>query len=154
MAKYVHRQRLARQLSKPLNAIYPRAVLETIATKLPTTDRELRELRGVGPQNIKYAPEVLSITRRYSSTARPTGPPAPIVEPDSIKGQQQLSAEQQRVLRRVVAGGNTFITGSAGTGKSFLLREIIEELKKKHGDKAIGITGSTGNVDCHSACLG
>ncbi|KAH8923286.1 hypothetical protein BT69DRAFT_1219210 [Atractiella rhizophila] len=35
-----------------------------------------------------------------------------------------------------------------GTGKSLLLREIIFNLKKKHGDK-VAITGTTGMAACN-----
>ena len=56
-----------------------------------------------------------------------------------------LSKEQMRVLDIVKQGFSVFFTGSAGTGKSFLLRRIIgkrkvsfaivneESLKSKHG---------------------
>lgn len=39
-----------------------------------------------------------------------------------------LSAEQTRVLEMVKAGENVFFTGSAGTGKSYLLKRIISSL--------------------------
>ncbi|KAJ7163788.1 PIF1-like helicase-domain-containing protein [Mycena crocata] len=58
-----------------------------------------------------------------------------------------LNAEQTVILRQVVdEGKNIFFTGSAGTGKSLLLRAIIKALKKKHAKTpdAISITASTG----------
>lgn len=58
-----------------------------------------------------------------------------------------LSDEQQRVLRMVVRDEkNIFFTGSAGTGKSLLLREIIEALKKKYAKnpESLAICASTG----------
>ncbi|KAJ6476576.1 hypothetical protein DFH09DRAFT_865533, partial [Mycena vulgaris] len=57
-----------------------------------------------------------------------------------------LSDEQKRVLRLVENGLSLFYTGSAGTGKSVLLREIIKVLKMRHGkaDGAMAITASTG----------
>ena len=36
-----------------------------------------------------------------------------------------LTTEQKRVLREVLDGRSVFFTGSAGTGKSFLLKRII-----------------------------
>ena len=59
-----------------------------------------------------------------------------------------LSNEQQTVLDLVLSQGESvFFTGPAGTGKSFLLRKIIEGLKIKYlGDThgCIAVTASTG----------
>ena len=41
-----------------------------------------------------------------------------------------LTAEQNQVLEYVKAGKNVFFTGCAGTGKSVLLRYIIEYLRR------------------------
>ncbi|GAA5871155.1 hypothetical protein JCM3774_006807 [Rhodotorula dairenensis] len=69
-----------------------------------------------------------------------------------IKQKVVLSPEQQVVLRRVVEEGKSvFFTGSAGTGKSVLLREIISSLKRKYrgsGD-AVAVTASTGMAACN-----
>ncbi|KAJ7698978.1 hypothetical protein B0H17DRAFT_926912 [Mycena rosella] len=57
-----------------------------------------------------------------------------------------LSEEQKQILKLVQDGHSLFYTGSAGTGKSVLLREIIKAMKKKHSkaDDAVAITASTG----------
>ncbi|KAG2345305.1 hypothetical protein BDR05DRAFT_130881 [Suillus weaverae] len=64
--------------------------------------------------------------------------PPPLPPPPAIK----LSEEQQRVLRLVESGKNIFFTGPAGTGKSVLLRAIIDLLRRKFG--GIAITAPTG----------
>ncbi|KAJ7102320.1 P-loop containing nucleoside triphosphate hydrolase protein [Mycena belliarum] len=53
-----------------------------------------------------------------------------------------LSDEQRDVLRRIIQGKSTFFSGSAGTGKSVLLREIINQLGG--ASQRLGITASTG----------
>ncbi|TGZ55744.1 ATP-dependent DNA helicase PIF1 [Temnothorax longispinosus] len=40
----------------------------------------------------------------------------------------ELTEEQTRILNAVLSGKNVFFTGSAGTGKSYLLRKIISAL--------------------------
>ena len=40
-------------------------------------------------------------------------------------------------------GHNLFLTGSAGTGKSFVLRQVIAQLRVRHG-AGVHVTASTG----------
>ena len=44
-----------------------------------------------------------------------------------------LDDDQRRVLRLVEARRNVFFTGSAGTGKSFMIDRIVESLKVRYG---------------------
>ncbi|SCZ87336.1 BZ3500_MvSof-1268-A1-R1_Chr2-2g04802 [Microbotryum saponariae] len=69
-----------------------------------------------------------------------------------IKQKILLSPEQQIVHKLVVdEGKSVFFTGSAGTGKSVLLREIIASLKRKYvsTQDAVAITASTGMAACN-----
>ncbi|KAG8855514.1 hypothetical protein FRB96_007018 [Tulasnella sp. 330] len=69
----------------------------------------------------------------------------------SIRSQVVLSKQQQYVLKQVMEGKNVFFTGSAGTGKSVLLREIIANLRKKNSRSpdSIAVTASTGIAACN-----
>jgi ATP-dependent DNA helicase PIF1 len=70
----------------------------------------------------------------------------------NIRQKVILSSEQRNVLNMVVdQGRSVFFTGSAGTGKSVLLREIIRALKKKWAGKgdAVAVTASTGIAACN-----
>ncbi|XP_058273888.1 ATP-dependent DNA helicase PIF1 isoform X2 [Hemibagrus wyckioides] len=58
---------------------------------------------------------------------------------------QKLSKEQMAVLNAVLSGKNVFFTGSAGTGKSFLLKRIVGSLPPK----STYATASTGVAACH-----
>ncbi|KAF1983130.1 hypothetical protein K402DRAFT_294663, partial [Aulographum hederae CBS 113979] len=63
-----------------------------------------------------------------------------------------LSKEQSDVLDLVVEKQKSvFFTGSAGTGKSVLLREIISSLRKKHTREPdrVAVTASTGLAACN-----
>ncbi|KAG8709526.1 DNA helicase [Ceratobasidium sp. 394] len=44
----------------------------------------------------------------------------------------------------VLSGKNVFFTGAAGTGKSVLLRQIIQSLHERDKDRRIAVTASTG----------
>lgn len=63
-----------------------------------------------------------------------------------------LSGEQKAVVEAVVDRGKSiFFTGSAGTGKSVLMREIIKKLriKYKREPDRIAVTASTGLAACN-----
>jgi len=55
-----------------------------------------------------------------------------------------LNSEQQEGAKHILAGNNVFLTGSAGTGKTFLLRFVIQELEKMHGEASVAVTAPTG----------
>ncbi|XP_073050564.1 ATP-dependent DNA helicase pfh1-like [Primulina eburnea] len=56
--------------------------------------------------------------------------------------------EQKKALDAVCNGQSVFITGSAGTGKTFLLQHIIKRLKKLHGKSKVYVTAPTGVAAC------
>ena len=63
-----------------------------------------------------------------------------------------LSDEQRHVLDAVVQlGKSIFFTGSAGTGKSVLMREIIKQLRIKYRREPdrVAVTASTGLAACN-----
>ncbi|KAK7603114.1 hypothetical protein V9T40_003113 [Parthenolecanium corni] len=62
----------------------------------------------------------------------------------SLVSTAKLSGEQQQVLQAATSKGNIFFTGSAGTGKSYLLRIILSALPP---DETVA-TASTGAAAC------
>ena len=60
--------------------------------------------------------------------------------------QMDLTSEQKSVLSLCQQGYNVFLTGQAGTGKTFLLKEIIHHLQVQHGVSQVGITATTGKA--------
>lgn len=66
---------------------------------------------------------------------------------------ENLNEEQQLAARHILdtKGRNAFISGSAGTGKSYLLKHLIEQFRMRHGTAAVAVTAPTGiaaiNVD-------
>ena len=64
-------------------------------------------------------------------------------------GPISLSQEQNYILKLAQEGKSLFYTGSAGTGKSVLLREIIKILRRKYVSvpDAVAVTASTGTFN-------
>lgn len=52
-----------------------------------------------------------------------------------------LSAQQSEILKRIVEGENYFFTGSAGTGKSVLLRAIIKAFREREKEDLANAPG-------------
>lgn len=76
--------------------------------------------------------------------------PPPPSAPTSSQSQIQLSDEQRAIVDYVVhKGNNVFFTGSAGTGKSVVLRLLVNELRRKYGQYNVGVTASTGLAACN-----
>jgi DNA replication protein DnaC len=62
----------------------------------------------------------------------------------------ELSSEQRFLLNQVINNGKSvFFTGSAGTGKSVLLRQLIQELKEVYMPGQVAVTASTGIAACN-----
>lgn len=58
-----------------------------------------------------------------------------------------LSEEQQQVFNKITEEKkNVFFTGCAGTGKSFLIKQIIEYFVTKDGPESLAVTASTGRA--------
>ncbi|THC88894.1 hypothetical protein EYZ11_011663 [Aspergillus tanneri] len=91
--------------------------------------------------------EQKELRRQYKSQKE-----ASVSKPRSKLASLFLSDEQRHVLDAVVQQGKSiFFTGSAGTGKSVLMREIIKKLREKYRREPdrVAVTASTGLAACN-----
>ena len=167
------RRSMADELGLPQYLVYPNTVLEQMSLLLPSSQEEVLAIKGVGSKNVLYAknfleviarhkdmegsqgaaPRVLELpvqpTRYQNKKAKNAAGDSPRAPPTEGILEEDLSEEQLSVARRVLGGECTFITGSAGTGKSYLLRYLIQKLYDLHGVDAVGVTASTGIAALH-----
>lgn len=124
---------------KPTYTVFTNAALEGIYTSLPTTNEELLQVKGIGPKKVEmFGPDILSIVSPYvdgtsNRTASNLQKPNARVTPTPSITMESLTYEQRQAAEIVLGKErkNVFITGSAGTGKSFLLKYLVQELRKQ-----------------------
>ena len=147
-------------------------VLAAVAAARPRSEQALLKIRGIGKHKLDaYGSAILECISEHAPLSptsqaaarggrkggfagwkRKRGPTSVDAEDAAIadgraddeSGAAQLSAEQTRALDAVRAGHSIFLTGSAGTGKSFTLRKVIEVLRRMHGKDHVFVTASTG----------
>ncbi|PIA99718.1 ATP-dependent DNA helicase PIF1 [Cercospora beticola] len=112
-----------------------------------------RQIAGAVLANLRPMPPVVDLTSSSppqhvspaAAQAQPPPPPPPQSEP-------KLCGEQQEVVDAILAGKNVFYTGSAGCGKSTVLKAFVPRLRElgktvriiaPTGKAALDINGST-----------
>lgn len=85
--------------------------------------------------------DLASYFEALAGTVRTDGSQSPQMAPIAL---DQLTPEQRQAAERVLGGESIFLTGAAGTGKSFLLRYCIQELERQHPSGHVAVTASTG----------
>ncbi|XP_077603312.1 ATP-dependent DNA helicase PIF1 [Crocuta crocuta] len=115
-----------------ISPVQPEELLRAAPTRVPHTTR------------VKPPTELRGRSETSASAEAPRWP-LPVKRLSLPPSKPQLSEEQAAVLRIVLKGQSIFFTGSAGTGKSYLLKRILGSLPPT-GTVA---TASTGVAACH-----
>lgn len=150
-------------MKKPLYTVFTNAALDGIYVSLPRSKEELLEVKGIGPKKVDmFGDDILKIVSKYVN-----GDVNDIDEGENVNGGENIRVRvpekidaksltrEQRDAAKIVLGKerqNVFITGSAGTGKSHLLKYLVQELKiqKKNPNnnneelRNVGIAAPTG----------
>ena len=111
---------------KPLHPVTPKSSRAAIGSSLK---RKLDECEEEG---------------KVSSSRGALGQPPPQKKYSMAKSGPPLTSEQQYVVDLVTKGHSVFFTGSAGTGKSFLLKRLVSMLPPE----STFATASTGAAAC------
>ncbi|XP_022823015.1 ATP-dependent DNA helicase PIF1 [Spodoptera litura] len=110
----------------------------------PVTVADIHNAKKKIPKSTLTTPSPPAKKRKNEDSVK--GPaPKKLYSPSPLTNTCSLNPEQQRVLNACLRGKNIFFTGSAGTGKSFLLKRIVTALPP---DVTVA-TASTGVAACH-----
>ena len=139
---------------KPAYTVASNEVLVSIATSRPSTRAQLLSLKGIGAQKADaYGNDILACVAKHPRADGDAADVAgsPTLADDVGKPAEpaaQLSPEQVRAVEAASHGDSIFLTGGAGSGKSFTLKKIIEVLQMVHGKENVFVTASTGIAAC------
>ncbi|MBS94873.1 MAG: hypothetical protein CL799_10575 [Chromatiales bacterium] len=130
---------------------WKRAPAEDDVTSTPA-QKHKKNLWEQSESAVKESKRQLKNQRQPSKAEVETEAPSAVEGPTVVTKAFSLSKEQKHVMDLVVnRGQSVFFTGAAGTGKSVLMRAIIEELKKKYArdPERVAVTASTGLAACN-----
>jgi ATP-dependent DNA helicase PIF1 len=151
-------------LKKPAYTVLTNAALDGIANSLPTSPAELLQIKGIGPKKLElFGDDLLEIVATYTGQGLLQGddhaeeasshkPRKSLLPRPACIPVESLTAEQRRAADRALAmeddntttttssttHNNIFISGAAGTGKSHVLKYILQELQQRQHKGSVG----------------
>jgi len=139
-------------IGKPAYTVFTNASLDEICAFLPTSNDELLDVKGIGKKKVEmFGEDILDIVHQH------VGKGLVRLAPDESQGKQvvprpdpiaieSLTMEQRQAADIALDNENpnsVFISGAAGTGKSHVLKFIIQTLQER-GTKKFGVCAPTG----------
>jgi ATP-dependent DNA helicase PIF1 len=125
---------------------------ESDYTPLPLDNNKSAYPWNVTATAVKDEQKALRKQYKLSTKTEPPKEDAATANPKKKVAPVFLSEEQKKIVSMVVnQNKSVFFTGSAGTGKSVLMREIIRRLREKYKTEAdrVAVTASTGLAACN-----
>lgn len=143
---------------KAAYTVFTNAALDGIYASLPKTKSELLEVKGIGPAKLDlYGDDILELVAPYAGlksqrdqlAGASGGNTNILIQPKTIDP-ESLTLEQRKAADMIFGNDqedeeegrrrNVFVTGSAGTGKSHLLKYIVEVLQGRHKKPGDGVS--------------
>ena len=93
---------------------------------------------------------LLCMYRKFSTKSRAKVTNGPKIKQlrDHPGTRTEWTDQQKQIIHAIHGHKSVFITGSAGTGKTFLLKHIIKLLRKQYRPSQVFVTASTGVAAC------
>merc|ERR1719433_432143 len=119
----------------------PQVQLQSHGNAQPRLPSELVVFGAPPQKRARNMPASFAAERSAAPPAAVDNVPA-AAQPAIALDPAMLTQEQREAADRALRGESLFITGAAGTGKSFLLRFVIQELSKARSE--VAVTAPTG----------
>ena len=137
----------------PASKIKPSLIKDGVDEISPIRPRELAEINGQlnKPKDgtpTKNTTPVRKLKRRQRAAAdQGLMKPKRLSQPEKIltNSQVTLNDRQQEIINTIKGGQSVFFTGAAGTGKSFILKELLKSVPTD----STAVTASTGCAAVH-----
>ena len=165
-----YRLNKSREISKPPFCIFNNKTIESLCMNPPKTENDILNIKGFGPKKLKeYGQDIINICKNH--------------EPDPDQGESrqndiknielekieknkkelnkiielssdiELSDEQREVIESCDKGENIFMSGPGGTGKSYLIKIIVERYPNKN-IQVCALTGVAAELlDCNAKTI-
>lgn len=159
----------AEDKSLPLFCIFPNSVIDELVAHLPTQKTTLKNIKGLGKAKIEqYGEKIIEIIQNFCiqnpeiTPDMQLSPPVAQKTKNTIKKTDLPKSEQApetnvpttnhdgnyvNIKNAINSGKNVFVTGAAGTGKSYILKQLKKEFNfdvtSTTGMAAVNIGGQT-----------
>ena len=132
----------------PAYSVLTNAAIDGICSDLPTNDKELLNVKGIGPKKLEmYGDDILDIVAQYAEQGlspdfkKEESPSKDVPRPARIEI-ESLNALQRQAAEVALSGSNLFLSGAAGTGKSHVLKYMIQCFQER--ETKFGVCAPTG----------
>ena len=172
-----YRLNKSREISKPPFCIFNNKTIESLCMNPPKTEDDILHIKGFGPKKLKdYGQDIINICENYNYEPRLEIKSEPRIEiclndkifteSEKIEKNEknknelnkiielssdiELSEEQREVIESCDKGENIFMSGPGGTGKSYLIKIIVERYPNKN-IQVCALTGVAAELlDCNA----
>ena len=155
-----YRTKKSIEKSIPPHCIFHNKTIDLICSNLPKTIIDISNIKGFGNKKTNdYGQDILNICKEFIHLDKP------IIENNNNNEKKEiykilelldntnLSDEQNKVIQSCDKGDNTFMSGPGGTGKSYLIKIIVERYPNKN-IQVCALTGVAAELlDCNAKTI-
>lgn len=140
-----YRNEISKKIEISQHPVFTDETIDSMTEELPVNFGELKKISGIGKSKLRaYGKDLIEIIRDFLNIPEDKFWPPQKSEDDEGENNEDFN----KIVKYIQDGQNVFITGNAGSGKSYLLNKLKRKYKKLEltsttGLAAINIKGVT-----------